>query len=529
MENHQPTIGLEIHVHLATRTKMFCGSLNDPDEKHPNINVCPVCLGHPGTLPVPNKQAIEYVVKTGLALGATIADVSKFDRKNYFYPDLPKGYQISQYDMPLCAEGYLEFSIFNFQFSNKSQSQNNQTATRRVRIRRIHLEEDAGKIIHENPSTGSGRGVSLIDFNRAGVPLMELVTEPDIGSGEEARRFCEELQLILRYLGVATADMEKGELRCEVNISLREIADSRGTDADIRRNGLRESALGNKVEIKNLNSFRAVERAINYEIERQAKLLERGEKIVQETRGWDESKGVTVSQRTKEEAEDYRYFPEPDIPPLRLNAAQGGAFDLDRMRRELPELPQAKRKRFAQEYGLPAGDVDVLTRNQALGSFFEKAVSELGAWEEATESAAQTPVKLAANYLITDLAKLLRENEIEPEHMRLKAEDFGEFIMMVHAGKISSRAAKDVLALMVKTGDDPTALVGAEGLEQVSDETALEEVVGQVVAANPKPVEDYRAGKTEALQALVGLVMKETKGRANPTVAARLLEELLIP
>lgn len=383
------------------------------------------------------------------------------------------------------------------------------------------MEEDAGKIIHE-------RGASLVDFNRAGVPLMELVTEPDISSGEEARRFCEELQLIVRYLGVATADMEKGELRCEVNISLREIADQRGPDADIRGNDLRESALGSKVEVKNLNSFRAVERAINYEIERQAKLLERGEEIVQETRGWDEAKGVTVSQRTKEEAQDYRYFPEPDIPPLRLDKARGGAFDLDEMRRQLPELPHAKRERFVREYSLPAGDVEVLVQNRALGAFFEKAVSELGAWEEATRQPGVSPVKLAANYLITDLTKLLRENEIEPESMRLTAEDFGEFIMLVHTGKISSRAAKDVLQRMVKTGEDPTTIVGAEGLEQVSDADALREVVRQVVAANPKPVADYLAGKAEALQALVGLVMKETKGRANPTVAAQLLKEQLI-
>ncbi|MBI4385514.1 Asp-tRNA(Asn)/Glu-tRNA(Gln) amidotransferase subunit GatB, partial [Candidatus Parcubacteria bacterium] len=348
------------------------------------------------------------------------------------------------------------------------------------------------------------------------------VTEPDLSSGEEARRFCEELQLILRYLGVATADMEKGEMRCEVNLSVAQI----------------KGEMGVKVEIKNLNSFRAVERAIHYEIERQAKLLERGDKVAHETRGWDENKGVTVSQRTKEEAQDYRYFPEPDIPPLRLDKAKGGAFDLAEMRRHLPELPQAKRERFSREYGLPLGDVDVLVRNSALGSFFEEAVSELGAWlkpdglarlgqKASGTSGAATPVKLAANYLITDFVKILRDLEIEPEHVRLTPENFAEFITMIHRGKISSRAAKDILVRMVKTGDDPTAIVGAEGLEQVSDEETLAEVVRQVIAANPKPVEGYRAGKTEALQALVGLVMKETKGRANPTVAAKLLTEQL--
>ncbi|MBI2624225.1 Asp-tRNA(Asn)/Glu-tRNA(Gln) amidotransferase subunit GatB [Candidatus Parcubacteria bacterium] len=503
MANYQPTIGLEIHVHLCTRTKMFCGSLNDPDEKRPNVNVCPICLGHPGTLPVPNKQAIEYVIKTGLALGSQIAEVSKFDRKNYFYPDLPKGYQISQYDMPLCVGGEITLEKSEIRSAN----------TKTVRIRRIHLEEDAGKIIHLGPSASSGRPASLIDFNRAGVPLMELVTEPDLSSGEEARRFCEELQLVLRYLGVATADMEKGEMRCEVNLSLVGADGSRGT----------------KVEVKNLNSFRAVERAINYEIKRQAEFLERGEKIVPETRGWDENKGVTVRQRTKEEAQDYRYFPEPDIPPLRLDKAKGGAFDLAEMRRHLPELPQAKRARFGREYGLPIGDVDVLTRNSALGSFFEEAVSELGVWQGASgRSGEATPVKLAANYLITDFVKILRDLEIEPEYLRLTPENFAEFITMIHQGRISSHAAKDILVRMVKTGDDPTAIVGAEGLEQVSDADALREVVRQVVSANPKPVEDYLAGKTEALQALIGLVMRETKGRANPKVAAELLKGELI-
>ncbi|MBI3305141.1 Asp-tRNA(Asn)/Glu-tRNA(Gln) amidotransferase subunit GatB [Candidatus Parcubacteria bacterium] len=554
MANYQPIIGLEIHVHLRTRTKMFCGSLNDPDEKHPNINVCPICLGHPGTLPVPNKQAIEYVIKTGLALGSQIAEISKFDRKNYFYPDLPKGYQISQYDMPFCVGGEitLEKSETNPNFQNantgksqitnhKSQTNSNLQNPKTIRIRRIHLEEDAGKIIHlVGPAKLSGdlspqemieamqktetvKKVSLIDFNRAGVPLMELVTEPDLSSGEEARRFCEELQLILRYLGVATADMEKGEMRCEVNLSLRP-----GFDGELSRTAQGErTSLGTKVEVKNLNSFRAVERAINYEIVRQDKLLERGEKVVQETRGWDEGKGVTVSQRTKEEAEDYRYFSEPDIPPLRLDKSKGGAFDLAEMRRHLPELPQAKRERFSREYGLPVRDVDVLVRNRALGDFFERAASELGAWKEAKGQPGVSPIKLAANYLITDLVRTLREEGVEPEAMRLTPENFAEFTTFVHGGVISSSAAKLVLARMVKTGEDPTAIVGAEGLEQVSDADALREVVRQVVAANPKPVADYAAGKREALQALVGLVMKETKGRANPAVAARLIEELL--
>ncbi|MFH1575831.1 MAG: Asp-tRNA(Asn)/Glu-tRNA(Gln) amidotransferase subunit GatB, partial [Candidatus Nealsonbacteria bacterium] len=345
MMNYQPTIGLEIHVELRTKSKMFCSCLNNPDEKHPNINICPICLGHPGTLPVINEEAVKKVIKTGLALNSRIPEHSKFDRKNYFYPDLPKGYQISQYDAPICQGGWLEVRPPDITILGGRTSPNR----KKINITRVHLEEDTGRLIHPK-----GTEYSLVDFNRAGVPLMELVTEPDITSAKEAKAFAEELRLILRYLRVSHADMEKGEMRVEVNISLK--------------NG---KELGTKVEIKNLNSFRSVEYGIDYEIARQGKLLDAGKKVVQETRGWDAAKEVTVSQRIKESAHDYRYFPEPDLPPLQFEAE-----DIKKIKGEIPELPQLRRERFKEEYGLGFEETEMFVQNKELGEYFEKVVSE---------------------------------------------------------------------------------------------------------------------------------------------------------
>lgn len=482
---YQPTIGLEVHAQLKTKTKMFCGCLNNPEEKQANLNVCPICMGHPGVLPVINKEAVKDVIKTGLALGCRIAKETWFERKNYFYPDLPKGYQISQYEKPLCENGKLKIG------------------SQEIRITRVHLEEDTGRLIHEE--TGN---CSLIDFNRAGIPLMELVTEPDIHSANETRKFCEELRLILRYLEVSDADMEKGEMRCEANISLGD-----------------KGKLGTKVEIKNLNSFKAVEKAIDYEIKRQAELLEGGEKIVHETRGWNENKQKTFTQRTKEVAEDYRYFPEPDLPPLKISKEE-----TEKIKAEIPELPTGRRKRFKQEYKISKDDLEILTNYKALGDYFEKAVSELKNWEKTVhkKKLADTHfyklVKLTANYLITELKKLLRDfEEKNIENLKITPEDFAEFITLVSQEKISSSAAQTVLKEMLKTGADPSHIIEEKDLTQVSDESRLEKIVEKVIKDNPRPIEDYKKGKAEAIQFLVGQVMRASKGKANPQIVAKLL------
>ncbi|MBL7155449.1 MAG: Asp-tRNA(Asn)/Glu-tRNA(Gln) amidotransferase subunit GatB [Candidatus Portnoybacteria bacterium] len=479
---HQPVIGLEIHAELKTESKMFCDCLNDPEAKEPNLNICPICLGHPGSLPVINQKAIEFVIKTGLALNCRIPPSAKFDRKNYFYPDLPKNYQISQYGLPLSLEGFLE------------------TEGEKIRIREIHLEEDTGKLVHP-----AGADYSLVDFNRAGVPLMELITEPDIRSGQEARQFGEELQLILRYLGVSEANMEKGQMRCEVNISLK---------SD-------KKELGTKVEIKNLNSFRAVERSIDYEIKRQGDLLESGQKVVQETRGWDENKQKTFSQRTKEEAQDYRYFPEPDLPPLTELTSIS-----QRLSTELPELPQAKRQRFSQEYKLPPADIDTLVVSKGLADYFEQIVSELETWLKIKSISDKQPlIKLTANYLLTELQKLLLVSKTKIEDCQISPENFAEFITLIQQKEISSSAAQKVLQEMFQTGIDPSHIVEDKKLRQVSDEAELTKIVNRVIKKNPQPVKDYQSGKENALQFLVGQVMAASQGQANPQVVGEILKK----
>lgn len=494
---YEAVIGLEIHAQLKTDTKLFCDSRNDPDERHPNVNVCPVCMGHPGTLPVANKKAVEAVVKVGLALGCSIAQFSKFDRKNYFYPDLPKGYQISQYDMPLCEKGAVR------------------VGAKDIGITRVHLEEDTGRLVH-----GEG-GASLVDFNRAGVPLMELVTEPDIRTAEEASEFAKKLQMIFQYLEVSDANMEKGQMRCEVNISMRKAGEKFGT----------------KVEIKNLNSFGVVKDAIAYEIKRQTALLERGGPVVQETRGWDEHKKTTVSQRMKESAHDYRYFPEPDLPVLKVGAHEGlskdDTIDVDAIRASLPELPDQKLARFQEEFGLSEKDAGVLVSQKASAAFYEHAVSELVEW--CAEADQKTPdeeekgkmAKLAANYLNTDIRKLINETGTPFAEMLVSPENFAELMWYTHQGAISSTIAKAVLDEMFRTGKDPSNIIEEKGLAQKQDAGELEAMARAIIAANEKAVADYRGGNQNALQFLFGKLMAQTKGKADPSVGRDIFIKLL--
>ncbi len=476
---HKPTIGLEVHVELKTASKMFCSCKNDPDEKRPNTNICEICTAQPGTMPVANEDAVEKVIKAGLALNCTIATESKFDRKNYFYPDIPKGWQISQYDQPLCEDGFL------------------QIGDKKIGITRIHLEEDTGSLIHPD-----GADYSLVNLNRAGVPLMELVTEPDISSGEEAAAFGKELQLILKYLGVSDADMEKGLMRVEVNISIS-----------------KTKTFGTKVEIKNLNSFRVVQKAVDFEIQRQTEALEAGEKVVQETRGWHDKKEITFSQREKESAHDYRYFPEPDLPPMHFKQEY-----IEKLKAGLPELPQAKRQRFSKEYGLEEAQIEIFINNKDLSEYYEKVVSELEEW---TGEEGGKLHKLAANYLLSDLQGLLAGKEFTEKECKITPEDFAEFIKMIYKGEISSKVAKMVLVEMFNTGVDPSDIVESNNWGQMKDDGELEKIIAGVIEKNPKAVADYRAGNKNVVQFLSGQVMAATRGTANPGTVQEILKKLL--
>lgn len=476
---YTPTIGMEVHCELKTDSKMFCACKNELGlDRVPNTNICPICTGQPGALPAANEKAIKFVVRAGLALKCEIAEVSKFDRKNYFYPDLPKGYQISQYDQPLCAKGFLEVN------------------GEKIGITRIHLEEDTGKLVHQK-----GDDYSLVDFNRSGVPLLELVTEPDIDSAADARKFCEELQLVLRYVGITDADMEKGQMRCEANISI---------SADPKK-------MGTKVEVKNLNSFKIVEKAIEYEIKRQGELLDEGKEVVQETRGWDEGKMVTYSQREKESAHDYRYFPEPDLPPLEI-----GKGYVEKIKAELPELPAPKVKRFVDEYKVSDYDAEILTRDKILAEFFEEAVSEGRESAEDPEKIA----KLTANYILSELKKYLDE-KTRISDLKLTSENFGELMSIIANGKINSTAAQIILSEMIQTGASPENIIAEKNLAQISDVGEIENIVKDVIMANPDPVGDFKSGKQNALQFLVGQVMKASRGAVHPQKAAELLEKYL--
>jgi aspartyl-tRNA(Asn)/glutamyl-tRNA(Gln) amidotransferase subunit B len=461
------TIGLEVHAELNTKTKMFCNSRNSPREPRPNVNICPVCMAHPGTLPVINAEAVKHVLRMGTAVGGAIADYTEFDRKNYFYPDIPKGYQISQYLYPLITGGSLAG----------------------VQLTRIHLEEDTARSQHLSADeAGSGEG-TFVDYNRAGVPLMELVTEPVIHDAATAGKFARELQLLLRTLGASEANMEEGQMRVEANISVS-----------------KDDTFGTKVEIKNLNSFRAVERAIAYEVERQAALIESGGKVIQETRGWDDGKGVTFAQRKKESSHDYRYFPDPDLPKLQLSAVP--EYAADTIRDSLPELPWAKRERYLS-LGLKVDDAEMFVREAAYGNFFDTVTKTLSKKED---------MLLAANYLASDVAGIIaldaaREGWLTADG---NARRFVALLSLIVEGKISSRGAKNILALMFENSDAPEVIAEREGLYQKSDAGELEAVARKIIEENPKVTDEYKAGKEASLQFFVGLGMRATKGSANP-------------
>lgn len=466
---YRPTIGLEIHAELKTRTKMFCDCRNDADETRPNVNVCPICLAHPGTLPKANRQAVEHVLRVGTALGATLADYSEFDRKSYFYPDIPKGYQISQYAFPFVSGGTLAG----------------------VDITRVHLEEDTARSSHEGNTDNE---TSLVDFNRAGVPLMELVTEPVIHDAETAGRFARELQLLLRTLGASDANLEKGEMRVEANISVS-----------------KDDTLGTKTEVKNLNSFRSVERAIAFEIERQTRVLEEGGSLVQETRGWNEATQETFSQRVKEGSADYRYFPEPDLPKVLRSELEEWSDEV--LTTSIPELPEVRRARYVS-LGIKTDDAAYLAGDAARSAFFDTVLTILGDGMHA---------QIAANYIVSDLAGLTADSAVT----KVTPEPFAKLVTLVADRTLSSRGAKDTLLHMHERGGDPEEIARAEGLIQVNDAEALRKAVQDVIAAHKAVAAEYRAGKEASLQFLVGQAMKATKGAGNPgTIKDLLIEEL---
>jgi aspartyl-tRNA(Asn)/glutamyl-tRNA(Gln) amidotransferase subunit B len=478
LERYEAVIGIEVHCQLKTASKMFCSCSTDYDGAPPNSHVCPVCLGLPGALPTINRRAVEHVLATGVAIGATTPAATRWDRKNYFYPDLPKGYQISQYDLPLASAGRLAFETSEGPVS--------------IGITRAHLEEDTAKLIHA--TADDGEKVSLVDFNRSGAPLMEIVTDPDVRSAEQARRYAEELQLLLRAIGVSDADMERGQMRVEANVSLR----PRGTEP-----------FGTRVEVKNMNSFRSVERAIAFEIERQAAALDGGETLTQDTRGWDENRGTTYVMRSKEDSHDYRYFPEPDLPPLRVDAAW-----LDDIRAGLPELPAARRARYQTEFGLSAYDAAVLVAEPRATALFEGVRA----------AAAAIDPKAAANWVTGAFLGLLKT---DPEAAaRVDAVQLADLLGRVSTGELSGTNAKEVFAAHASSGDSVAAIVEGRGLRQISDVDELGKVVDEVIAGNPQAVADYRAGKP-VLGFFVGQVMKATRGQANAALVQAAVRERL--
>jgi aspartyl-tRNA(Asn)/glutamyl-tRNA(Gln) amidotransferase subunit B len=473
---YEPVIGLEVHVELLTKSKMFCGCRNEFGAE-PNTLVCPVCLGLPGTLPVINRRAVEFLCKTGLALGCAVAPHSKFDRKNYFYPDMPKNYQISQYDMPLVTGGGVTLP------SGKT-----------VRLNRIHLEEDTGKNIHAGGRM-AGADYTLVDYNRAGVPLMEIVTEPDIVSSAQAEEYLVALKAVLSALGVSDVKMHEGSLRCDANVSIRPSGSTK---------------LGTKTEVKNMNSFRSVQSALEFEIARQEAALRAGERIVQETRNWDEVRKLTYSTRSKEQAHDYRYFPDPDLVPLGLERAT-----IDRWHAELPELPLAKRARFVSRYGLSEYDASILTEDATTSQFFEAVAAE-----------SKEP-KQAANWMLNDVPRALERHGLTLASSPMKPSQLSALIALVRSGTISGKAAKEVCDSMVSEGRDPRIIISERGLAQVSDEAAIYSLVDEAIAANPESVASYRAGKLKALEFLVGQVMKASRGKANIEIVRNALQQRL--
>ncbi len=477
--NFEAVIGLEVHAELKTKSKIFC-SCTTRFGGEPNTHICPVCLGLPGSLPVINRRAIEYAIKAALALNCKIAPHSKFDRKNYYYPDLPKNYQISQYDLPLALDGYLEIELNG--------------KTKRVRITRLHLEEDAGKLIHGGASI-SRADYSLVDYNRTGVPLIEIVSEPDMNSPEEARAYLDQLKAILQYTEVSDCKMQEGSLRCDANVSIR----PRGS-----------AELGTKTELKNMNSFKALQKALEYEIERQTEVLEENGTIIQETRTWDEREGVTLPLRSKEEAHDYRYFPEPDLVPLSIDRKR-----VEEIRAGLPELPQARKKRLIEDFKLPEYDAKVLTLSKHMAEYFDSCVKETG------------DAKLVSNWLMGDFSRLLNSRGMEVEDSPVPPKEMAFLLKLIKTNKISGKIGKKVLEEMFETGKGAQTIIRDKGMEQISDEKTLIPIIEKVLEVNAKTVEDYRKGKERALGFLVGQVMKKTKGKANPELVNKLLKDRL--
>ena len=476
---YEAVIGLEVHCQVLTASKMFCTCPNEFGAE-PNTNVCPVCMGHPGVMPVPNKEAIRKAVAAGLMCGCSILNKSKFDRKSYFYPDMPKNYQLTQYDMPFCVQGKIHISGKGFS--------GNELPDKYIGLTRIHLEEDVAKSTHFGTSTG-------VDFNRAGVPLLEIVSEPDMRSADEAYAYLTALKQIMQYGGIGNCDMEKGQMRCDVNISIRPVG---------------ETAFGVKVELKNLNSFSAVHRAIAYEIKRQIIMKESGERIVQETRGWNDDTRESYLMRTKENADDYRYFPEPDLLPVNFTDEE-----IDEIRQSLPELPEARRNRFVNDYALTPYDAHVLTLEQDISEYFDAAAKS-----------SKAP-KLVANWIISELLRLLSDAKITVAECKIKPEMLGEMVNMIDSGAINGKIAKEVFADMFENGKTAAEIVKEKGLVQVSDESAILGFVQQAIAANPDQVQQFKEGKTAVLQFFVGQVMKASRGKANPKSVIKLLQEEL--
>lgn len=475
---YEVVIGLEVHVELKTKTKIFC-SCSTEFGAEPNTQVCPICSGFPGMLPVLNRKVVEYSIKAGLALNCEIADYCKFDRKNYFYPDLPKAYQISQYDLPICKKGYLDIDING--------------ETKRIGITRAHMEEDAGKLVHQGTITTSP--FSLVDLNRSGVPLLEIVSEPDMRSAQEARAYIEKLRSMLLFAGVSDCKMQEGSLRCDANVSVR----PRG-----------QKELGVKTEIKNLNSFKALEKAIEYEAKRQIEALEDGETIIQETRTWDEEKQATFSMRSKEDAHDYRYFPEPDLPPLKISRVW-----VEEIRQGMPEMPDEAKQRLVREYGLSLYDASIITQSPEYLKFFDECKKRY------------KNGKVIANWMMGEMNRLLNQNNMEISELRFKASDLVRMLELIDQGTISGKIAKTVFEEMFADGKKPDEIVKAKGLEQVSDEDALQKIIDEVILNNPKVLEDYKNGKEKAFGFFVGQVMKSTRGQANPAVVNKLLKDKL--
>ncbi|MFQ4140581.1 Asp-tRNA(Asn)/Glu-tRNA(Gln) amidotransferase subunit GatB [Chlorogloeopsis sp. ULAP02] len=479
---YEAIIGLETHCQLSTKTKIFSTSSTEFGAE-PNTNIDPVCMGLPGVLPVLNEKVLEYAVKAGLALNCQIAKYSKFDRKQYFYPDLPKNYQISQYDLPIAEHGFLEIELVD---------KDGNPIRKKIGITRLHMEEDAGKLVHAGSDRLSGSAYSLVDYNRAGVPLVEIVSEPDLRSGQEAAEYVQELRRIMRYLGVSDGNMQEGSLRCDVNISVRPVG---------------QKEFGTKVEIKNMNSFNAIQKAIEYEIERQIAAVEAGERIVQETRLWEEGSQRTISMRSKEGSSDYRYFPEPDLAPIEVSDVQ-----LEEWRAQLPELPASKRHRYESELGLSAYDARVLTEERATAEYFEATIAK-GA----------NP-KAAANWITQDIAAYLNKNKLNITELALIPANLADVIVRIEKGKITNAKAKQKLADLL-AGTSPDELF--KGEEPISDPSVLEPIVDEVIAANPKEVEKYRSGKTNVKGFFVGQVLKKTGGRADPKLTNELVDQKL--